>query len=201
MLKIVYAILSLVIILGISNFSANAQMTEEDVPHTHNYVFPKSDIYNTRKWAKAECVSGSNVDLFNVLDSGYVIVHEYIMVNCRPCITAGKGLSYVIDNLKKEYPGRIKFFQTVYEDETSCDSMVSWVSQHSFKPDGVFVKGAEEVAFYGGMGMPTIVVLGGGMRHKGYYKKQGYSPRDNSYLITAIKRAIKLSKNKFEQKP
>jgi len=36
------------------------------------------------------------------------------------------------------------------------------------------------------------------MRHKGYYKRLGYSPRDNGVVIKAIRRALSLSVNRFE---
>jgi|GEM_PF-705266 len=189
-------LLLFVIITGSGHLHAQTMM-EEDSTHTHNYTFPKSDVYNTRNWEKTDCLSGTPVQLYNLLDSGYVIIHEYVMVNCRPCITAGKGLSNIVHSMKKMYPGRIKFFQTVYEDETDCDTLQAWMYSHNFSPDALFIQGAEEVAFYGGMGMPTIVVLGGGMRHKGYYKKQGFAPRDNGYIIKAVKRAVHLSKSRF----
>lgn len=197
-MKIFISLIIASIICFISTISS-AQMMEEDSNHTHNYTFPKSDIYNLKNWKKISCAATDSIDLFNVLDSGYVIIHEYIMVNCRPCITAGKGLSNIVTGLKKQFPGRIKFFQTVYENETDCDTMVAWTQEHGFIPDATFINGDDEVTYYGGMGMPTIVVLGGGMRHKGYYKKQGYSPRDNAYIIRAAKRAVGFSKNKFEK--
>jgi len=185
-----------VIITGSECLHAQTMM-EEDSTHTHNYIFPRSDVYNTRNWEQTDCLSGAQIHLYDVLDSGYVIIHEYVMVNCRPCITAGKGLTNIVNSMKKMYPGRIKFFQTVYENETDCDTLQAWMQSHNFSPDALFIQGAEEVAFYGGMGMPTIVVLGGGMRHKGYYKKQGFAPRDNGFIIAAVKRAVQLSKSRF----
>ncbi len=186
------------IITGWYNMHGQTIM-EEDSTHTHSYIFPRSDVYNTRNWQKQDCLSGADINLYNILDSGYVIIHEYVMVNCRPCITAGKGLANIANSMKKMYPGRVKFYQTVYEDETGCDTLHSWMQTHNFSPDALFIRGADEVAFYGGMGMPTIVVLGGGTRHKGYYKKQGFAPRDNGYIIKAVNRAVKLSKSKFVQ--
>jgi len=171
-------------------------MEEED--HVHDFTFPKSDVYNTLRWKKKEIRSGREYDLYNQMDSGLVIIHEYVMMSCRPCITAGKGLEKIVSSMRKLYPGRIRYFQTVYEDETNAATMKKWVKENGFTPDAVFVKGAEEIKFYGGMGMPTILVLGGGKRHKGYYKRLGYSPRDNGVIIKAVRRALDLSVNKFE---
>lgn len=178
---------------------SRAQYVMEEEDHVHNYAFPKSDIYNTTKWVKKDCKTGREYDLYNQLDSGFVIVHEYVMMSCRPCITAGKGLEKVVNSLRKLHPGRIKYFQTVYDNTTDKKTMLDWVKENAFTPDAVFLQGAEEVAFYGGMGMPTILVLGGGSRHKGYYKRLGYSPRDNGVIIKAVRRALSLSVSKFEK--
>lgn len=182
--------------IGMQYCLGQVYMEEED--HDHNFTFPKSDIYNALRWSKDDCLSGNELDLYKILDSGYVVIHEYVMMRCRPCITAGKGLENIVTSMRKLHPGRIKYFQTVFEDETICDTLLNWVSEHGFSPDAVFTKGASEVAHYGGMGMPTILVLGGGYRHKGYYKKLGYSPRDNGLIIKSIRRALELSKNRFE---
>ncbi len=178
-------------------FRGSAQYVMEEEDHVHDFTFPKSDVYNAKQWIKKDCFTGNTYDLFQQLDSGFVIIHEYIMLDCRPCITAGKGLEKIVNSLRKLHPGRIKYFQTVYEDKTSDKKMSQWVRENGFTPDAVFIKGADEVAFYGGMGMPTILVLGGGRRHKGYYKRLGYSPRENGVIIKAARRALSLSKSKF----
>lgn len=174
-----------------------AQFVQTEEEHTHNLTFPKSDVYNTKKWTKQDCLSGRTYDLYALLDSGYVVVQEYVMMDCRPCITAGKGLERVVNSLRELHPGRILYFQTLYEDKTDCSALQQWRKTNKFTSDALFTKGAEEVAFYGGMGMPTILVLGGGKRHKGYYKRLGYSPRENGVIIKAIRRALDMSKNKF----
>lgn len=188
----------ILIILVIGFLQAQAQYVMEEANHTHDYTFPKSDVYNTFRWEKKDILSGEEINLYSKLDSGFVIVHEYVMMDCRPCITAGKGLQTIVTSMRKLYPGRVKYYQTVYEDATDAKTMKKWVTDNAFTPDAIFIKGAKEVDFYGGMGMPTILVLGGGMRHKGYYKRLGYSPRDNGVIIKAIRRALSLSVNKSE---
>lgn len=176
---------------------SHAQYVMEEKDHVHDYTFPKSDVYNTLRWTKKD-VNGREYDLYSQMDSGFVIIHEYVMMSCRPCITAGKGLEKIVTSMRKLHPGRIKYFQTVFEDETNAATMKKWVKDNGFTPDAVFIKGAKEVAFYGGMGMPTILVLGGGKRHKGYYKRLGYSPRDNGVIIKAVRRALNMSVSKYE---
>ncbi|MFA6060487.1 MAG: hypothetical protein WC756_19965 [Taibaiella sp.] len=180
------------------SFGSYAQYVMEEKDHVHDYTFPKSDVYNTLRWTKKDILKGKEYDLYSQMDSGFVIIHEYVMMSCRPCITAGKGLEKIVNSMRKLHPGRIKYFQTVFEDETDAVTMKKWVKDNGFTPDAVFIKGAKEVAFYGGMGMPTILVLGGGKRHKGYYKRLGYSPRDNGVIIKAVRRALNMSVSKYE---
>ena len=180
------------------SFGGYAQYVMEEKDHVHDFTFPKSDVYNTLRWTIKDILKGREYDLYGQMDSGFVIIHEYVMMSCRPCITAGKGLEKIVSSMRKLHPGRIKYFQTVFEDETDAATMKKWVKDNGFTPDAVFIKGAKEVAFYGGMGMPTILVLGGGKRHKGYYKRLGYSPRDNGVIIKAVRRGLNMSVSKYE---
>ncbi|HRP88412.1 MAG TPA: hypothetical protein PKX92_00090 [Edaphocola sp.] len=173
------------------------EQKEED--HTHNFALPESPIFNTQNWENKNLLTGKHIKLWNLLDSGYVIIHEYFMVDCRPCITAGKGLEKIVTSLKEKYPGKVYYFQTAYDNKTTAKQALKWVKENNFNPDAVFVKGANEVAFYGGMGMPTIVVLGDGKRHKGFYKKQGYTPLENGRIISAVRWAVSVTKSKHEE--
>lgn len=188
--------LLLLFMTGNISFAQDYEQKEED--HTHNFSVPESPIYNTKNWMNTNVLNQQKVELWNMLDSGYVIIHEYFMIDCRPCITAGKGLEKVVASLKAKYPGKIKYYQTVYENESTDKMAKKWVKENKFNPDALFIKGADEVAFYGGMGMPTIVVLGDGRRHKGFYKKQGYTPLENGKIIKAVRHAVEVSKSKFE---
>src|SRR6478752_6750976 len=94
-----------------------AQYVMEEKDHVHDYTFPKSDVYNTMRWTKKDILKGREYDVYSQMDSGFVIVHEYVMMSCRPCITAGKGLEKIVNSLRKLHPGKIKYFQTVFEDE------------------------------------------------------------------------------------
>ncbi|HTO15853.1 MAG TPA: hypothetical protein VLZ83_08780 [Edaphocola sp.] len=184
-------------VLSFATFAQDYEQKEED--HTHNFALPESPVFNAQNWENKNILNNQNVVLWDLLDSGYVIVHEYFMRDCRPCITAGKGLEKLMSSLKEKYPGKIYYFQTVYENETTAKQALKWVKDNNFTPDGVFINGADEVEFYGGMGMPTIVVLGDGKRHKGFYKKQGYTPLENGKIISAVRWAVEISKSKFEE--
>lgn len=131
-------------------------------------------------WSKSDCIGSSSVNLYATLDAGNVIVQEYVMMNCSPCVTAANGLKSVVNSFAASYPGKVKIFQTSYNNSTSCTDMIDWASAGNISNTTLFISGASEISYYGGMGMPTIVVLGGGTQHKVFYKKQGYSANDNA---------------------
>jgi hypothetical protein len=142
-------------------------------------------------WTKSDCVNNQSTNLFAVLDSNYCVVQEYVMMNCSPCITGGKALkNTIVKPFETSNPGKVKVFQTVFDNSTTCATMKTWATTNAFTASKIFIKGTTEVDYYGGMGMPTIVVLGGGKSHKVYYQKQGYSTADNATITAAIKKAI-----------
>lgn len=149
-------------------------------------------------WSKKDCKTGQDFNLHNKLDSGLVIVQEYVMMDCQPCITAAKGLKFLTDPYKDSHPNRVISYQTAFDDNITCEQMNEWASIQGFHTTVLFTKGADEVSFYGGSGMPTIVILGGGNSHKIYYNKAGYAPSDNSAIQQAIDLALSQSPTGIE---
>lgn len=132
---------------------------------------------------------GNRQHLYGLLDSGYTVVLEYVMIpNCAPCITAGKGLKSVLEAFALSNPGKVKLIQIGYSDFYECANLLSWQSTNGF-PYPIREKGSAEVEYYGGMGMPTIVVAGP-KDHSVYYIKQGYSPSENTKISAAISNSI-----------
>lgn len=62
--------------------------------------------------------------------------------------------------------------------------MKSWATSQNILATAVFDKGSSDVSYYGGMGMPTIVVLGKG--HRVTYKKKGFSTSDTDAIRNSI---------------
>ncbi len=132
---------------------------------------------------------GNRQHLYGLLDSGYTVVLEYVMIpNCAPCITAGKGLKSVLESFQQSNPGKVKLIQIGYSDFYECTNLLNWQSTNGF-PYPIREKGSAEVEYYGGMGMPTIVVAGPKDRAV-YYVKQGYSPSENAKITIAINNSI-----------
>lgn len=151
-----------------------------------NYVQAQTTAMD---WTKTDCNSGTEHHLFSDLDNGFVIVQEYVMMNCMPCITGGNGLKALVAPYNSTHPGKIKLYQTSFNNTTDCTTMNNWASTNGFTGSSLFTMGSSEVNYYGGMGMPTIVIMGGAS-HRVFYIKQGYSPSDNATITAAINDAI-----------
>lgn len=108
--------------------------------------------------------AGNSQSIFADLDAGKAVIIEFFMTSCSPCITAGQKLESMKADLMAEYPGMIKAYAFGYNNTYSCTTINNWVTNNSFTsiPSD---SGAAQVAYYGGMGMPTIVILGGGTSH------------------------------------
>lgn len=109
--------------------------------------------------------AGNPHELYADLDAGKVVIIEFFMTSCGSCITAGNTLEALKSDLLVEYPGMVKSYAFGYTNSYSCATVSSWVTTNGFTsiPSD---SGAAQVAYYGGFGMPTIVVLGGGTNHE-----------------------------------
>lgn len=142
-MKKIYSII-LVATMSIAAFSSKAQTT------AMNYDF-------------IDC-AGNPQSIFADLDAGKALIIEYFMTSCSPCITAGATLEEMKADLIAEFPGMIKAYAFGFSDTYNCTTINNWVTTNgitSIPADS----GALQVAYYGGMGMPTIVILGGGTSH------------------------------------
>lgn len=153
----------------------------------YNFSFAQTTAMD---FTKNDCTSGVTHTLFADLDSGYTIIQAFDMIpNCQLCIDAATELQIIRDNYTQSNPGMVRWYTTGYLDSYSCSGMTSWATSHGFTPDAEFDQGANEVAYYGGMGMPTIVVLGGTDHHV-FYKHLGYSASQIDDIEAAINASI-----------
>lgn len=124
-------------------------------------------------WTKTDCVAGSAYNLFDVLNSGKVVVQEYVMMDCAPCITAGNVLMDLLEDYAVTNPGEIVAFQTAFDNFTDCSTLSEWATDNGFTATTLFTMGEDEINYYGAMGMPTILIFGGGENHTVYYYHLG----------------------------
>ncbi|HYV92380.1 MAG TPA: T9SS type A sorting domain-containing protein [Chitinophagales bacterium] len=139
-------------------------------------------------WTKDDC-NGTNHNCFSELDSGNVLLCEYVMT-CGTCISAANYLEQIYQDYSVSDPGKVKFYAIDWNTSFTCSSFQSWATNPTQLSCTLFLNGYDEVNYYGGMGMPTIVVLGGADHHV-YYRKLGYSYlADDANVRAAIDEAL-----------
>ena len=139
-------------------------------------------------FTRADC-KGEEHHLFSEHDSGSIIILDFVMLGCAPCIWATKDLDTIVTSYSNTHPGRVKIYSFSYENTHTCEQMYEWRTIGGFPDVTLFTQGADMVSYYGGMGMPSIVVTGSSL-HKVFYNGYGYAPADDSAIIAAIDNAL-----------
>jgi hypothetical protein len=129
---------------------------------------------------------GTPHHLFAELDAGNVVVMDLVMMACSGCIVATQALSAQVVPTTND-PSRVRFYSIGYEDPITCDQILAWRADHGWDHP-VFAGMAEQAAYYGGMGMPTIIVLG--PDHAVYYLHLGFSAAEKPIILEAINTAL-----------
>ena len=138
----------------------------------------------------ADC-AGTNHNLFTELDAGDVVILEMVMMGCQPCVTAANSLkNAVLPNVSD--PNRVKLYSIGFTNSINCTQMNDWKTTNGFTHT-VFAGMSAQTTHYGGMGMPTIAVVGGGSAHTVYFSQQGHSASDNPTILAAIESALTAS--------
>ncbi len=106
-------------------------------------------------FTKVDC-EGRSHHLFSELDSGQVVIMEFVMT-CNSCIAAGHAIEAMVMDLQAEFPGRVKWYQIAYTNSYTCATMTGFKNTNGFN-SAIFDQGAALVAYYGGFGMPTVAV-------------------------------------------
>lgn len=104
--------------------------------------------------------NGKMHHLFSELDSGNVAIMEFFMLSCSPCIVTGNALEGMLPHLRASYGNKIKFYHFGFTNSYTCSQITNWVSTNGYT-SVPFDSGGVQVAYYGGMGMPTLAVVAG----------------------------------------
>jgi hypothetical protein len=156
-------ILYLVIFLFVS-LSSKAQTTAQD-------------------FNRPDC-AGQMHHLFSELDSGNVVILEFIMT-CSSCIDAAHALETMIADASAMYPGKVRLYQFAYTNSYTCATMENFKNTNGFN-SCTFDSGAAMVAYYGGFGMPTVAVVAGN-NHDVLFSNVGFATGDTTLMGTAIR--------------
>jgi hypothetical protein len=156
-------------------FKRNSIKFYKSIPHTMKkiYILLLAVMFLPATEIKAQTTAmnnnfidcaGNPQSIYADLDAGKAVILEFFMNSCSPCITAGSKLESMKADLLAEFPGMIKAYAFAYNNTYTCTTINNWVNTNGFTSIPAD-SGAAQVAYYGGMGMPTIVILGGGTSH------------------------------------
>lgn len=139
----------------------------------------------------ADDCDGVSHTLFSDLDAGYCVVIDLVMMGCPSC---GPATLQIHDNVLPNVsdPTRVKFYSIGYTNSITCTQITNWRNTLPLSHP-VFAGMSALTTYYGGMGMPTVVVLGGGTTHGVYYNELGHNANDNPVVIAAVNEALAAS--------
>ncbi|MCC7231911.1 MAG: T9SS type A sorting domain-containing protein [Bacteroidia bacterium] len=146
-----------------------------------------SQAQSPLQFAGYDC-NGNSVDLFTDLDSGKAVILLFYMPNCGSCPPPGKAIQTMSSYITDVYPGMVKGYAFPFQNSTTCTYSSDWVNSNHlgalFTP---MDSGATQVAYYGGFGMPTIVVLGGaGQDKRVLFSTLAFSTGDTTIMRDSI---------------
>ena len=104
---------------------------------------------------------GEPVDKFADLDAGKAIILHFYMPDCGACPPPADKMQEMATNIMVDYPDMVKGYAFPFQDITTCDYSISWVEDNHLPFFAPMDSGEYPVAYYGGFGMPTVVLLGG----------------------------------------
>lgn len=148
-------------------------------------VFSNAQQTTAMDFTMDDC-NGQIHNLYSELDSGNVVILEFFMLSCGSCIDAGDVLEVMHNDLNAQYGGnKVRFYHFGYSNGYNCTDIKNWVSTNGYSSTP-FDSGAYQVAYYGGMGMPTIAVVAGSA-HEVLFTNVGFSTSDTTIIASEIR--------------
>jgi hypothetical protein len=138
-------------------------------------------------FTQTDC-GGTDHQLDSELDAGNVIILEYMMLNCAPCVTGTQAMEAIVKPYELSHPGRVHLYSIAFLNSYTCEQINQWKKDFDFKHPA-FSQGEAQVAYYGGMGMPTLVIVGTN-EHKVFYKSIGYTSAVDANIREALDSAL-----------
>lgn len=130
--------------------------------------------------------NGNPRHLFADLNAGNAVIIEFFMTSCAPCPAAGQKLEAMKVNLLTQYPGKIKSYAIAFNNTYSPATVNNWVTSNGFSSIPMD-SGATQVAYYGGMGMPTIIIAAGASHNLLGSPYIGFNTSDTTAMASDIR--------------
>ncbi|CAN5553588.1 hypothetical protein BH11BAC2_BH11BAC2_12590 [soil metagenome] len=130
--------------------------------------------------------NGNNVDLFADLDAGKAVILHFFMANCGSCPPPAQKIQAMANHINATHPGMVKGYAFPFTNGTTCSYSSNWVASNNLSAlYAPMDSGSTQVAYYGGFGMPTVVVLGGA-DHRILFSTQSFSTSDTTLMRDSI---------------
>ena len=123
-------------------------------------------------------------DLYADLDAGKAVLLHFFMT-CAACPPPAQKIQTMANHVLQNYPGMITAYALGYTNSYSCATVANWVNTNGLPLYAPFDSGAAMVAYYGGFGMPTVVLLGG-TDHRTMFATQSFSTSDTTIMRDSI---------------
>ncbi|MCC6722800.1 MAG: T9SS type A sorting domain-containing protein [Bacteroidia bacterium] len=142
---------------------------------------------------------GNSHDLFKNLDSGKVVVIDWVMP-CASCIAPSKTAYNVVRSFDTIYPGKIIMYIVDDYANTACPSIESWANSNGMPNTIRFSNSLIKMMDYGSNGMPKAVVLAG-KGHDVFFNENnsnvGNSTKLKNALISAVSATLSVKETNF----
>jgi hypothetical protein len=150
-----------------------------------SFSFSASSFAQAMDFQANDC-NGNPQHLFADLDAGQAVVLFYYMPSCGTCPPPAQEIQAMATKINQNCPGMVKGYAYSYQNSTTCAYTAGWVTSNNlplYAPmDG---NGAEQVAYYGGFGMPTVVLVGG-TNHAILWSTQNFVTADTTTMRDLI---------------
>lgn len=137
---------------------------------------------NATDFTTEDC-NGVMHNLFDSLDAGNVIVISWVMP-CGPCATYTLPAYNAVQTFSSTHPGIVDFYLVDDYANTPCSSITNWATNYNMPIHTAFSSPAINMLDYGSLGMPKVIVLGGG-GHTVFYNEN-----DDKINYAAVEMAI-----------
>ena len=134
---------------------------------------------------QGEDCNGNPVHLFSDLDAGKAVVLFYYMPNCGTCPPPAQKIQAMATKINNVCPDLVKGYVYPFQNSTTCAYSASWVTDNGLSMYAPMDSGAYQVAYYGGFGMPTVVLLGG-TNHDVLWSTQNFVNSDTTVMRDII---------------
>ncbi len=129
--------------------------------------------------------NGNAHDLYADLDAGKAVLLHFFMPSCGSCVPPAKKIVAMANKILATYPGMITAYAMPYNDNTTCAYTSTWVTSPGLTLYVPYDSGATQVAYYGGFGMPTVVLLGGA-DHRVMFFTKSFVTSDTTIMRDSI---------------